>query len=114
MTSIDKYALIPFAKYQKLLKSLNTKEPTKEPQGIVKDPNNTESFHITQTTHPSSQIGRGEDQTRSGGNEAVASNDNVSSSNKTIKTNSPPPGIPSGDVDERRSDRGWLSYWEGL
>ena len=109
MNSVDKYALIPFNKYQKLLKSSNTKEPL----GSAKDSHNTTTFHISQSRAPYVQIGRGVEQTSSPDKDekkTINSDVNAASSKITMQ---PPPGIPVGEVN-KTANKGWLSYWEEL
>ena len=119
MTSVDKYVLIPFNKYQKLLKGANTKEPNSA------NPLNTNNYERPVTSSLSSlQIGRG-NRSQSGTSikevSEAANNVNTSSGGKT--NTHPPPGIPMESVkinsiplsNKSLFDKEqWLSYWEEL
>ena len=119
MTSVDKYVLIPFNKYQKLLKGANIKEPRK-----INPPNSDNYENPDPPMLSSLQEGRGDIGQAASINKEVSSINNSINTTTKAKTNTrPPPGIPSEEVkintislsNKSVSDKDrWLSHWEDL
>ena len=120
MTSVDKYVLIPFTKYQKLLKGTYTKEPLN-----IANPPKTDDY-IT-SIPPSLSYpkigGKDTSDSRSNIKEASEASNDVNTDSRRKTNIHPPPGIPSGEIkininplsNKSLSDKGgWLSNWEEL